>query len=194
MQQRMGIAQALLNDPLVVFLDEPTSALDPVGRMDVRTIIRQLRDEGRTVLLNSHLLSEVEQVCDRVAIINHGRVATIGPLNELRRREVRVQVQLGAPNSDHTALLERAGRVQEALALPGGNWQYTLELTEMETVPALVAALVGAGAQVQAVTPHQDTLEALFLDIVGVGNGEHVGAGDSRVQHGGEDREAGRAR
>ena len=73
MQQRIGIGQAIINDPMLVVLDEPTSALDPIGRRDVRDLIRLLKDEGRTVFLNSHLLSEVEMVCDRVAIIDHGQ-------------------------------------------------------------------------------------------------------------------------
>jgi ABC-2 type transport system ATP-binding protein len=85
MQQRLGLGVALLGKPELVVLDEPTSALDPVGRRDVRRIIRALRDAGTTVFLNSHLLSEVEQVCDHVAIVNEGRVLASGPLAELVR-------------------------------------------------------------------------------------------------------------
>ena len=83
MQQRLGLAAALLGDPALVILDEPTSALDPVGRDDVRAIIREARDRGSTVFLNSHLLGEVERLCDRVAIVNHGRVIAAGTLGEL---------------------------------------------------------------------------------------------------------------
>ena len=83
MQQRLGLAAALLGDPSLVILDEPTSALDPVGRDDVRAIIRDARDRGSAVLLNSHLLGEVERLCDRVAIVNRGRVVAAGSLAEL---------------------------------------------------------------------------------------------------------------
>ena len=83
MQQRLGLGVALLGRPEVVFLDEPTSALDPIGRLDVRSIIHGLRDRGTTVFLNSHLLTEVERVCDEVAIVDHGRVVAAGPLDEL---------------------------------------------------------------------------------------------------------------
>src|SRR5436305_4663609 len=83
MQQRLGLAVALLGDPELVFLDEPTSALDPVGRHDVREIIRGLTEGGTAVFLNSHLLTEVEMVCDRVAVVDHGRVIATGTLDEL---------------------------------------------------------------------------------------------------------------
>ena len=166
MQQRIGIAQAILNDPLVVFLDEPTSALDPVGRLDVRNLIRHLRDEGRTVLLNSHLLSEVEMVCDRVAIIHHGRVATIGPLDDLRQGDVLVQLLVTTLPPEHRAILEAHGRVHDVLDWRTDRVQVTLELPSPELVPDLVAALAAAGAQIHSVTPHTTTLEELFFNIV----------------------------
>jgi ABC-2 type transport system ATP-binding protein len=92
MQQRVGLAQALLNEPALIFLDEPTSGLDPVGRYEVREIIRELRQRGVTVFLNSHFLSEVEVTCDRVAIVKRGRLVRVGSLEELfggtdRRRD-----------------------------------------------------------------------------------------------------------
>ncbi len=83
MQQRLGLAAALLGDPALVILDEPTSALDPVGRVDVRAIIGEARDRGSAVLLNSHLLGEVERLCDRVAIVHRGRVVAAGALGDL---------------------------------------------------------------------------------------------------------------
>ena len=83
MQQRLGLGVALLGDPDLVLLDEPTSALDPVGRTDVRAIVRAARDRGATVILNSHLLTEVERVCDRVVILDHGRIIASGSLDEV---------------------------------------------------------------------------------------------------------------
>src|SRR5690606_16739172 len=95
-QQRIGLAQALINNPRLVFLDEPTSALDPLGRRDVRAIIARLRDEGMTVILNSHLLTEVETSADRIAIIDHGRVVAIGPVADLLQRDLTVELRLGS--------------------------------------------------------------------------------------------------
>ena len=93
MQQRLGLGVALLGNPHMVFLDEPTSALDPVGRRDVREIIRKLKARGTTVFLNSHLLTEVEQVCDRVAIVDHGSVVATGPLDDLLSSKVGVRIR-----------------------------------------------------------------------------------------------------
>src|SRR5919202_5949204 len=98
MQQRLGLGVALLGRPDLVLLDEPTSALDPVGRHDVRAIIRGLKARGTTVFLNSHLLSEVEQVCDRVAVIDKGRVIAMGTIDELRGGEDIVRVRVGGLN------------------------------------------------------------------------------------------------
>jgi ABC-2 type transport system ATP-binding protein len=83
MQQRLGLAVALLGEPRLVILDEPTSALDPVGRADVRSIVRRAADAGSTIFLNSHLLTEVERVCDRVAVVDHGRVLASGRIDDL---------------------------------------------------------------------------------------------------------------
>ena len=95
MTQRIGLAQALLNRPAVVLLDEPTSGLDPLGRRQVRDLIRGLRREGVTVFLNSHLLSEVESTCDRVAILRRGRVVGLGTIDELTGMQLEVDVRAG---------------------------------------------------------------------------------------------------
>jgi ABC-2 type transport system ATP-binding protein len=159
MTQRIGLAAALLGRPALVFLDEPTSALDPVGRMEVRPIIRGLRDAGTTVFLNSHLLSEVEQVCDRVAIVDHGRVDAVGTLDELLAEAVvRVRVA-GLP--DAPTLLEPFGRVTV-----DGDW-LTVGGTPPDRVPDLVAALVAAGGRVHAVEPARESLEDRFAALVG---------------------------
>jgi ABC-2 type transport system ATP-binding protein len=140
MQQRLGLAQALIGSPRIVLLDEPTSALDPAGRRLVRGVLEQLRSEGVSVLLNSHLLSEVELVCDRVAIINHGRLVTEGTPGELSRpRGVEIVTASG------TRLIERAGR---------------------EEVPQIVRDLVGAGEEVFEVRLLRSTLEDAYLEAV----------------------------
>jgi len=158
MQQRLGLAVALLGEPELVLLDEPTSALDPVGRHDVREIIRDLRARGVTVFLNSHLLTEVELVSDRVAIVNKGRVVTEGTLDGiLGTDEVRVRVT----GVDGPAALAPFGTVSRA-----GEW-LAVRGVAPDRVPDLVAALVAAGGRVHAVEPRRGTLEERFLELLG---------------------------
>lgn len=162
MQQRLGLAVALLGAPDLVFLDEPTSALDPIGRLDVREIIFGLRERGTTVFLDSHLLTEVERVCDRVAIVDRGRVVATGAIDELTEgHEVRVR----CTGLDAAALA----------ALGGGGANGTIEAAEdglravgidAERVPDLVAAIVAAGGRVHSVEPLRRSLEERFLAVV----------------------------
>lgn len=140
MQQRLGLAVALLGAPEIVFLDEPTSALDPVGRSDVRDLLLRLRARGTTVFLNSHLLGEVERVCDRVCVVDKGRVIAEGTVEELTgvRHGVRVRLDDGWHDYD----------------------------VAPDAIPALVARLVAEGARIHAVAPVQHTLEERFLELV----------------------------
>ena len=141
MQQRLGVAQALVGGPRLLLLDEPTSALDPVGRRTVRELLEQLRGRGVGVLLNSHLLSEIELVCDRVVILLAGRVVAAGAPAELARaRGVEVETDEGR------RLYESAGR---------------------EDAPRIVAELVAAGRRVYGVRVLTSTLEEVYLDAVG---------------------------
>ena len=159
MQQRLGLGVALLGNPEVVFLDEPTSALDPVGRKDVRDVIRHLRDRGVTVFLNSHLLGEVEQVCDRVAVVHHGTVIASGPLSTLLAESgVRVRVEgLGAA----ARKLERFGQLHR-----DGGW-ISVDGLALEGVPDLVAEIVALGGRVYAVEPCHQSLEDRFMELLG---------------------------
>jgi ABC-2 type transport system ATP-binding protein len=141
MQQRLGVAQALVGSPPLLLLDEPTSALDPVGRRTVRELLEELRRRGTSVLLNSHLLSEIELVCDRVAIMLHGRLVTEGSPAELARaRGVEIETDEG------TRLFEDSMR---------------------EDAPRLVAELVSAGRNVYGVRVLTSTLEETYLEAVG---------------------------
>jgi ABC-2 type transport system ATP-binding protein len=141
MQQRLGIAQALVGEPRVLLLDEPTSALDPVGRRIVRELLEGLRDRGTSVLLNSHLLSEVELVCDRVAILRGGELVAAGAPHDLvRPRGIELETDEG------TRLVEGAIR---------------------EDAPRLVAEAVAAGRQVYGVRVLASTLEEVYLEVVG---------------------------
>jgi ABC-2 type transport system ATP-binding protein len=146
MQQRLGIAQALLGSPRLVLLDEPTSALDPSSRLDVRTILDELRQAGAAVLVNSHLLGEVERTCDRVVIIRRGELVAEGTMSELESAAHGVTIETDAG----TETFPDAGR---------------------DEVPSLVAQLVGEGRKVYRVEPVGGTLEQAYLDAVGEDRG-----------------------
>jgi ABC-2 type transport system ATP-binding protein len=159
MQQRLGIGAALLGEPALIILDEPTSALDPVGRVDVRGIVRAASDRGAAVFLNSHLLSEVEQVCDRVAILDHGRVVASGELDDvLGRAETLIRVT-GLSATD-LAAIEPFGPP----TLDGD--MLAIRPMDAERVPELVAQLVSMGAKVHEVRSGRSSLEQRFLALV----------------------------
>jgi ABC-2 type transport system ATP-binding protein len=165
MQQRLGLGVALLGQPELVILDEPTSALDPVGRTDVRSIIRTVRDRGTTVFLNSHLLTEVERVCDRVAIIDRGRVLEAGRLDELLGEPtVRIRVTELEPEADTE--LGTFGPVSRS-----DDW-LSVHPIEPAHVPDLVAAIVRHGGRVHAVDVGRSSLEERFLALLTHGSGE----------------------
>ncbi|HMJ81111.1 MAG TPA: ABC transporter ATP-binding protein, partial [Candidatus Dormibacteraeota bacterium] len=164
MQQRLGLAAALLGRPELVFLDEPTSALDPVGRMEMRPIIRGLKERGTTVFLNSHLLTEVEQVCDRVAIIDRGKVVALGTLEELLAED-EVRFRVGGLDEAGRARLARYGSVRD-----DGEWLAVRGLAA-DRVPEVVAGLVAGGARVYAVEPRRESLEERFSRLVSGGDG-----------------------
>jgi ABC-2 type transport system ATP-binding protein len=170
MQQRFGMACALLSDPELLFLDEPTSALDPIGRAEVRQLLLRARDRGTTVFLNSHLLSEVEQVCDEVAVIDRGHLVTSGTLAELLDGPCEVEIALAAPSPlGAAAAVAKAvqGRVLEespdrlVISLPGDD-----------AIPAAVDRLVAEGARVRGVAPRKRTLESLFMEVTADGRSE----------------------
>ncbi len=164
MQQRLGLGAALLGRPDIVFLDEPTSALDPVGRHDVRQIINGLRDRGTAVFLNSHLLTEVEMVCDRVAIIDQGRVVAAGTLDELLGgHAVRLRFTGLAPRQ--RASLAGFGDIED-----DGEW-LTVRGLDPERVPEVVAEVARMGGRIYQVEPRHQTLEDRFLQLLGGGDG-----------------------
>ena len=164
MQQRIGLAAALLPQPDLLFLDEPTSALDPIGRKEVRDIIFALRGEGTTVFLNTHLLSEVESVCDSVAIIYNGRIAQAGKMTDLLAAKVVLRLRAdGLPPEGVSQLRERWD--ERLQTHPDGS--FTLSLTSPDHVHEIAAFVVGQGARLQELTPEHETLESAFLRIVG---------------------------
>jgi len=174
MQQRLGLAVALVAGPELVVLDEPTSALDPLGRADVRDIVLSLKERGVAVLLNSHLIGEVERVCDRVVILDRGEVAASGTLAELLgQRELHLRLSQVSPEA--AARLAATGRVERegdvyTLALPADD--------DGTAVPDLVRDLAGLGVRVHAVEPARITLEERLLGILR--DGAAARAGDPR--------------
>lgn len=164
MLQRIGMAQALINDPALIFLDEPTSALDPIGRREVRDIIRNLKARGMTVFLNSHLLSEVESVCDRVAIVDRGRVVRYGPLDELLRESLDVELVLGPHDATVLRRIEEFGVIESRDE--GTHRTLRVRMDSIDDVPALVDLIARAGVPIYGVTPRRRTLEDVFLGAV----------------------------
>jgi ABC-2 type transport system ATP-binding protein len=162
MLQRVGLAQALLNEPRLVFLDEPTSGLDPLGRLLVRSIIDELRADGVTVFLNSHLLGEVEATCDRVVFVKRGRVVEerrLSAATEVLDVEIR-----GSPVG--AAILEGLSRFGTSIVQPRPDL-ITLRTESEAAIPAMVSWLVQQGVQIHAVQPRRKSLEDVFLDVIG---------------------------
>jgi ABC-2 type transport system ATP-binding protein len=161
--QRVGIAQAIVNDPEVVFLDEPMSALDPLGRRDVRALVLQLRDRGCTVFFSSHILPDAEAVCSRVGILANGRLLTAGRLSEILAGDVRgwelvvdgVTANALAPFATRATRVTRITEERHALALPA-----------TAAPEQFVAELAAAGVRVLSLTPVHPTLEEYFVERV----------------------------
>jgi len=163
MVQRVGIAQALINDPEIVFLDEPMSGLDPLGRRDIRALILDLRDKGTTVFFSSHILSDAETLCTRVAIVAGGRLATSGRLSEMRGYELRGWEVVMTDVAQDAAIKARA-QSQKATEVSPGRW--TFELSQASRPEPFIAALAAAGATLVSVSPLHTTLEEIFVNEV----------------------------
>jgi ABC-2 type transport system ATP-binding protein len=165
MLQRVGLAQALLGRPTLLLLDEPTSGLDPVGTRNVRDLLLWLREQGVAVLLNSHLLSEVELVCDRVAILNRGRIVAEGPIESIVQPSSAVRLRVRD--------LDDAGRLRLREVAPGmrsledGWWE--TQVAGPEDAARIADVIVGAGGRLDALVPVQETLEQAFLRLIGHG-------------------------
>lgn len=167
MKQRLGIASTLLTDPALVVLDEPTNGLDPAGQREVRALIPQLAREGRAVLLASHLLYEVEQVCDRVAIIRRGRLVESGTVGDLLRRDSYLEVTVAEPERAAWVLGEAAQSALpfiERVTLDGDRIQVA---APPERGADINRVLVEHGLYAQAIVPRTSSLEELFLELTG---------------------------
>jgi len=174
MLQRVGIAQALVNDPELVILDEPMSGLDPLGRREVRSLVLRLRDRGCTVFFSSHVLSDAEALCSRVAILANGRLLTTGRLSDLLEQQTRgwELVMAGVTESAAAAVGARAGR-----AVPIGEDRYAFELPPDSAPERIVAELAAAGGRLVSLNPIRRTLEDVFVS--------HTAAPEARVPRAG---------
>ncbi|MHB9150763.1 MAG: ABC transporter ATP-binding protein [Thermoleophilia bacterium] len=180
MGQRLGIAQALIHRPALVILDEPTSGLDPQGMKDVRELVRELGRQGTTVFLSSHLLHEVEQVCNRAVIMDKGRIIVQGPVSELRPARMSVKVVTGDQPRAEGILRSLLG----SDAVDGGAGEYIVVSCGDDLIPEIVRQLVSEGIDVRAVVPAvEQGLEDFFLQLTGdaskVESGDSDSAGDS---------------
>lgn len=167
MKQRLGLAATLLGNPDLIILDEPTNGLDPQGIQEIRVFIRDLVDQhGKTVFLSSHLLNEVEQICDRVAIINHGQIIREGTVHDLVSAKTQLRLE--------------AEPVEKALGVLQGHWPaeavngHVLINASREDAPAIVEKLVGEGIKIYEISSQRQSLEEYFLAVT-QGEGTHAG-------------------
>ncbi|MFZ5944550.1 MAG: ABC transporter ATP-binding protein [Bacillota bacterium] len=161
MQQRIGLAAALINDPELLFLDEPTSALDPIGRKEVRDIICQLKDRGKTVFLNSHLLSEVETVCDEIAVINKGRIVIHGSWKDLQVGEILLEITIKNYSDKIRELL-----TVNSLGLEKKNDTICLNIRQEEDINKCLNIIIANGGIITKVNTKGKSLEDLFMSWI----------------------------
>src|SRR5256885_1006217 len=159
MLQRVGLAQALVNDPEIVFLDEPMSGLDPVGRREFRDLIASLNNEGKTVFMCSHILSDIEVLCDSIAILKGGKLAHAGTLEELRAAEANA-IEIIASGADADRLKSQLKIQAEVTTTPSG---LRIAVGDEKDVDAVIAALRSVNGKLLAVNPVKQSLEELFL-------------------------------
>lgn len=164
MQQRVGLAQAILHNPDLIILDEPTSALDPLGRREVRDIVQELKSQGKTVILNSHLLSEIEMTCDRIAIMKRGVIATEGTIDELLAFSSVVEVEVSGLNDKAMAAVQSIAAKVTMRGIP--ITRFTAWVKSEEDISELASALVENGAKLRALIPKRETLEELFIRVI----------------------------
>jgi ABC-2 type transport system ATP-binding protein len=159
MLQRVGLAQALVNDPEIVFLDEPMSGLDPVGRREVRDLIASLRTQGKTIFMCSHILSDIEVLCDSVAILKDGRLAHAGSLDELRARESAL-IEVIVTGADAATMNQQLGSTARVTTTASG---LRIEVADEKEVDDVISALRKANGKLVSVQPVRQSLEELFL-------------------------------
>jgi len=161
MTQRLGIASALIHEPEVLFLDEPTDGVDPVGRREIRDILKEQAELGRTIFLNSHLLSEIELMCDRTAILRKGKIAAAGRIEELTRKGSTYKIRTwGTPDNLLDRLREAGAGIERA------NGHMVLNVRDVEHLNQLIDEVRASGGMIEEIAPVKSTLEDVFVDLV----------------------------
>jgi ABC-2 type transport system ATP-binding protein len=161
MLQRVGLAQSIINDPEIVFLDEPMSGLDPIGRREVRDLIATLRQEGRTVFMCSHILSDIEILCDRVAILRNGQLAHVGRLDDIRQEAAHNLVEIVVSGASLESLARELSSAQFTLSATAGGVR--IQVPDESYVDAALVALRKTGGMLVSVQPVRQSLEELFV-------------------------------
>jgi ABC-2 type transport system ATP-binding protein len=171
MTQRLGLAISLIHEPKVLLLDEPTDGVDPVGRREIRDLLREEADRGTAILLNSHLLSEIELTCDRVAVLRNGQVAAAGTVEELTRRAAQYKMVASPIDESLIAAFRESGATAERV-----NGHVVLSVADVAHLNALVDTARSRGAMLSELSPVRSTLEDVFVDLVRTGDMPQEGA------------------
>ncbi len=161
MLQRLGLAQAMINDPELLFLDEPTDGVDPIGRKKIRDILRRLQEEGKTIFLNSHLLSEVEMTCDEVAILDNGKLIRSGTVQELTSPSRTFRFETSTIGDNMVAALR-----QMALNLAVENGALHVTCADQQTLNKIIDYLRQHDVDIRSIVPHKQSLEESFIEIL----------------------------
>jgi len=159
MMQRLGLAQAMLNEPELIFLDEPTDGVDPIGRKEIRDILLDLKAQSKTIFLNSHLLSEVELITDRVGILNKGKLLQEGTVQELTDKEeylINIDEESGSlPDNINTSILMKLNK-----------GKYSLKVNDIVELNKIIDQMRGGGVMINEIIKHKDTLEDMFINLI----------------------------
>ena len=162
MMQRIGLAQALINDPDLIFLDEPTDGVDPIGRKEIRDLLMHLKDEGKTIFLNSHLLSEVEMITDRVAILNKGVLLREGKVSDLteKREEYKIEIDVNGENKNLIDV------ISSALILNIKGNSLAVKVADVSELNGIIDNLRKNCINIKSILPQKETLEEMFISLI----------------------------
>jgi len=178
MLQRFGLAQSLVNDPLVVLLDEPTDGVDPIGRREIRDMLVELRKQGKTVLVSSHILSEIELVCDRICVLDRGRLIHEGSVAEMTERRGEWEVGVTRASADLTDAI----RAKARFATPRQDGTgYVVGVGKDDEIDAVVDAIRAKGVGIRELVPHRSTLEDRVIDLLRSGGIARMDGGPARA-------------
>jgi ABC-2 type transport system ATP-binding protein len=169
MRQRLGLGYALMGDPDLIFLDEPTDGVDPIGRREMRDIIRQLRERGKTVFINSHVLGELETLCDSVAILSRGRVVRQGTMEELTAESMRYEMTIQGDVMHDAVLVDLVQQLGGTLCHAGGETEVNIPTRRPHLIQPVIDAVRQRGYLIISVAPARQSLEELFLEAMQMG-------------------------